>query len=238
MDKKIAYVTDAHLDEDFIKEQGIDSRKNWQIILEDIASKNIKNVIYGGDFGEPESHNWFFDSLKDYNLSVTLGNHDEYSQVIKHFENEQKGLNNELFYSYEDSHFKYIFLDSSSDTVSKAQIKWLTKEIESSKNILLFIHHPVLEIESIVDKKFPLHNRDEIKSLLLQSGKKIRIYTGHYHLDYEIRFDNILQITTPAVSYQVVQDPNEIILNTNSFGYRIIELNGDEVFTQVIDFHS
>ena len=58
MIQKIAYITDIHLDEEFTKDQGVDSRANWEIILEDVVSKNIKKVIFGGDIGEPNSNQW------------------------------------------------------------------------------------------------------------------------------------------------------------------------------------
>jgi hypothetical protein len=50
--KKIAYITDIHLDEQLPIDQGVDTRKNWEIILNDVSKKGIKEIIFGGDIGE------------------------------------------------------------------------------------------------------------------------------------------------------------------------------------------
>ena len=51
MNKKIAYITDLHLDEDFPKEMGVDSRSNWKVILKDVSNRNIDEIVFGGDIG-------------------------------------------------------------------------------------------------------------------------------------------------------------------------------------------
>lgn len=65
--QKNAFITDIHLDEAFPKEAGVDSHKNWNWILNDLQSKNIQEVIFGGDIGEYTSNNYFFESLKAFN---------------------------------------------------------------------------------------------------------------------------------------------------------------------------
>ena len=55
--KKIAYITDIHLDEQLPIDQGVDTRKNWEIILNDVSKKGIKEIIFGGDLGEKTVNN-------------------------------------------------------------------------------------------------------------------------------------------------------------------------------------
>ncbi|MHA7058185.1 metallophosphoesterase [Aquimarina sp. M1] len=102
MIKRVAYITDIHLDEEFPKILGVDSRNNWKAILKDIDSKDITEIIYGGDIGKKSSNSWFFDSLKKYNLSITLGNHDVFSEAIKYYKNGTDTTVSELFYSQEN----------------------------------------------------------------------------------------------------------------------------------------
>jgi len=234
MSKKIAYVTDIHLDEKFPKDQGVDTRKNWTRILSDISSRGIDEIIFGGDIGEKTANKWFFESLRNYSIAITLGNHDYYSEVIKHYNFEVVEKQSELYYSQECDYYKYIFLDSSSGSISQEQFNWFKKELLTIKNIILFIHHPILAIDAEVDNRFALKERNRIKTKLLNLENDVIIFCGHYHFEDESNNDNIRQYTTPASSYQVEKIPNEIKVNNDTFGYRIIELNEKGIYIVLV----
>lgn len=125
MTKRIAYITDTHLDERTIENLGVDTRNNWTLILKDVAARNADEIIFGGDIGEPEAYPWFFHSFEKYtsNLKITLGNHDTFSEVIKHYSVNTGKESKELYYSIEDEYLKYVFLDSSAHEVSDIQYK-------------------------------------------------------------------------------------------------------------------
>ena len=72
MNKKFAYINDIHLDEQFPIDHGVDARKNWEIILNDVSKKGIREIIFGGDIGEKTVNKWFFESLQDYNFAINL----------------------------------------------------------------------------------------------------------------------------------------------------------------------
>lgn len=236
MNKKIAYVTDIHLDEKFPMDKGFDARKNWKIILNDISSRGIDEIIFGGDIGDKTVNKWFFESLRNYTISITLGNHDYYSEVIKHYNLGVVEKQTELYYSQERGYYKCIFLDSSSGSISQEQFDWFKKELFTTKNIILFIHHPILAVDAEVDKRFALKERNRIKTELLNFENDVIIFCGHYHFEDEKNNDNIRQYITPASSYQVEKIPNEIKVNNDTFGYRIIELNKKEINTDLIMF--
>jgi len=236
MNKKIAYVTDIHFDEKLPIDLGVDARKNWKIILNDISLKGIQEIIFGGDIGEKTSNKWFFESLQNYNLAITLGNHDYYSKVIKHYNLRVIENQTELYYTQEHDYHKCIFLDSSSGSISQAQFDWFKGEVITKKNIVLFIHHPILPIDAEVDKRFALKERSRIKKELLNIENDVTIFCGHYHFDDDRIDGNIRQYVTPASSYQVEKIPNEIILNSDSFGYRIIELSEVGIETELVMF--
>ncbi|WP_299437735.1 metallophosphoesterase [uncultured Aquimarina sp.] len=236
MIKRIAYITDIHVDEEFPISVGVDSRQNWKTILKDVALRNVDEIVYGGDIGEKSSNSWFFESLRDYKISISLGNHDDFSEAIKYYKNDAHTDHNELFYCQEDDFFKFIFLDSSAEVISKRQLTWLQTELITPKKILLFIHHPVLAIPAIVDKRFSLKGREKIQSLLEQVINDIIIFCGHYHMEDYRSYENITQYITPAGSYQVEKDIEEIKVHGNTFGYRIIELNKDKIDTEVVLF--
>ncbi|WP_170837103.1 metallophosphoesterase family protein [Aquimarina amphilecti] len=236
MIKKIAYITDAHIDEEYPKTLGVNARNNWKTILEDIDSKDINEVIYGGDIGEGSSNSWFFETLQNYKLSVSLGNHDLFSEVTKYYKNSTNIDVDGLFYSKEIDFFKLIFLDSSTEVISEKQLEWLKTELISTKKIVLFIHHPILPIPAIIDKKYFLQGREKIQALLQKIPNEIILFSGHYHMEDYRKCNNVIQYITPAASYQVEKDLNEIKVHNNSFGYRIIELNKDNIQTEVVLF--
>ncbi len=237
MEKTIAYITDIHLDEQFPIDHGIEARKNWEIILADIASRQIDEVIFGGDIGEKPSNKWFFDSLNKYaeNLKITLGNHDSYSEVKKYYSNKFVKSQDELYYNYEDNLYKYFFLDSSSSEISIPQLEWLKNGLlVTDKKPIVFIHHPILKVNTPIDKEFPLTNRDTFKELLLLHKQDILIFCGHYHMEDETRMDNIKQYITPASSYQIVNEADKIEINAGVFGYRLIYIDKEQITTEVI----
>ena len=241
MPKTIVYITDLHLDETVPFDNGVDARNNWTRILNDIASRAIDQLIFGGDIGEPSAYEWFFDSVKNYSgkLYLTLGNHDQYEIVKNYYSNKFEESNSELFYDHEDNNFNYIYLDSSSDKISDVQLNWLRKEIAAAtKKIILFIHHPVLGLDTAVDREFPLQNRDIVKKVLLSSEKEIKIFSGHYHMEERIAEDNITQYITPSGSFQIEKTKDKIRINKSRFGYRLIELERTNIKTKLIMFDS
>ena len=234
--KRVAYVTDLHLDEDNFKERGLDPRGNFQCILKDVINRNIKEIVCGGDIGTKESYSWFFDLVKEFKLDLTLGNHDVGSEVIKYYSAHTPSRTGELYYSYEDQHYKYIFLDSSSNEISEQQFQWLKGELTTNNRIVLFIHHPILEVRSVIDQEYPLHGREQIKQVLQKCNNDVTIFCGHYHMRDEQTDQNIKQLVTPSVSFQIDKNASSIEVNTSSFGYRIITLDQDQITSEVLWF--
>ena len=233
--KQVAYITDIHLDDSFPIDAGVDPRKNWQTIFDDVQKRNITDIILGGDIGEPVSLAWFFNSLKGYKLNMSLGNHDKFKEIIKYCPKYSEGID-ELYYSFEEGNFKYIFMDSSSNKISDAQFHWLLYEIITDKQIFLFIHHPLLEVDTQVDKLYPLLNRDQLCSALHDIPNHITVFSGHYHMSDEKKLRNITQQVTLAASVQLVKNAPFIETDNSFFGYRILTINEDSIETELIMF--
>lgn len=234
--KRFAFITDLHLDEKMPADHGIDTRKNLEIVLKDISSKNIKDIVIGGDIAEPSALNFLFTALNDFSFNLILGNHDSFSTVSEFFTRHNQ--HSELYYTFEDQHenVKYIFLDSSSERISQQQLHFLESEIQTQNRILLFIHHPVLDTNTAMDIAYPLKNRDDLKLILQNSGRPVYIFTGHYHMNDEQTVGNITQSVTHAVSFQVDKHASAITITASSFGYRIIEIDNGTVKSEVITF--
>lgn len=237
MNKTIAYITDIHLDESISLEHGVNPRHNLIKILEDIDARGIREVVFGGDIGEASSYRWLFDSLGKYQWRITLGNHDRYEDVRPYFTRASENLDGKLYYSEEDASFKYLFLDSSADEVSQTQFEWLREQLRTSKSLVIFIHHPILAIDTAVDKIFPLQGREQLQELLLGCNNPISVFTGHYHLTDEQTAGNVTQYVTAAGSFQL-RRAAEMQIDASTFGYRIITLSDEGLTSQVVKFKS
>lgn len=238
MTRTIAYITDIHLDEAYLADIGVNARDNWKHILADVQARGIRSIIFGGDIGEATSNAWFFDSLKDYNLQLTLGNHDTFTEARKHFDKAEWKDKAEGYYSLEDDHFKYLFLDSSSNAISVTQRLWLEEEMATNKALLLFIHHPIFPVNTPVDKAYPLQGREQLQLLLQQQKTPTTLFCGHYHMQDEQHHRTIHQYITPAASYQIVKEAAELQADNTWFGYRLIHLDTGTINTHVITFNS
>ena len=232
--KRIAFITDIHLDEQFPLDNNVNPRDNFEKVLADIEKKKINEIVFGGDIGEATAHRYFFDKLKNYSFHLILGNHDKFENAKQHF---YKGISNEeLYYKAVDENYQYIFLDTSKDKLSKNQLKWLQVELTEKKKLILFIHHPVLEIVTQADKAYPLKNRNELQSILFNFKNTVTIFCGHYHMNDEQEFKNVKQYTTQSLSFQLKRNITEIEVDNRNFGYRIIEFRNAEIQTEIINF--
>ncbi len=229
---RIALITDTHLGDPTPVSKGIDPKKNLELVLDSIGKKEIDLLLFAGDITETENYQWFFERLAAFcpDYKAILGNHDNHAEAVKYF-TQPSASDTELYYSQEDETYKYIYLDSSSSHISNAQFAWLEREAATYKKLILFIHHPVLGIDTGMDHIYPLHGRDGINALLQGCKKPVAIFCGHYHMPDIRKEGNITQYVTPAVSFQVKKESPEIEITTDHFGYRLIDITDEEITT-------
>lgn len=236
MSQRIAYLTDLHLDDQYPKDCGANTFHNWEKALEHLSTQPVDKVVVGGDLGEPTTTAYFFESLAAYKeLHLTLGNHDELSNIAPYFSKAQALQEQEaLYYSFEEEGYQYIFLDSSAGQVEAAQVAWLQQQLKGSLPVLLFIHHPIFEVKDcLVDELFPLKERELLQQLLLDSGLEITIFCGHYHLEHQQTNRTVTQYITPATSVQFDTQAPKLRFHGDSFSYRIIEVKKQGVYTEL-----
>ncbi|WP_024770941.1 metallophosphoesterase family protein [Aquimarina macrocephali] len=229
MYEKIAHITDLHLDEEYPLKNGVLARKRFDNIIKDIEDKKITRVVCTGDIGENKGISYFFEQLKTKALSITLGNHDMFSEISKHYSKGADYDSEKLYSSTIKEYYKFIYLDSSEGVMDKKQLLWLQKELISAKPIIIFVHHPIIGLNLKVDEIGKLKNREDIIPLLEDSLNEITIFCGHYHIESTLNHKNITQHITPAVSYQIEKNLNTIEINTSVFGYRIIEIDQNNI---------
>jgi Icc protein len=83
--KRIAYITDIHLNEDLDEKHQVDCNHQWELILQDVIARGINQIVFGGDIGAASAYPWFFETLKSYAIDFVLGNHDTPADAIPYY---------------------------------------------------------------------------------------------------------------------------------------------------------
>jgi len=232
MRNRIAHITDLHLDEEFPLKNGVLTRNRLDRVLKDIVKENITDIVCTGDIGENQGIPYFFKQLQSVSLDLTLGNHDIYKEISKYYNIGARYASQKLYSSRIGDYYKLIFLDSSEGKIDSEQLDWLKEELISSKPIVIFIHHPIIGLQLEADVIGGLKNRDDVLSLLKDSLQRITIFCGHYHMESKIICKNVTQYITPAVSFQVEKRSDKIQIDKAIFGYRIISLDVNIIYSK------
>ncbi|MEO9802438.1 MAG: metallophosphoesterase [Reichenbachiella sp.] len=235
-----ALITDLHAEEDFPLEYGVDAWKNWDILLKDIKKRNIKEIVFLGDIGSMNAHQRLFESMNEltFKYRLVLGNHDDFAEVTQTYQLEPISKKEAWYWSEESEVFKMIGLDTSTDAITQIQLDFLKREIQTGKDLILFIHHPVLQTNTIPQKEYPLEGADDIKEILLGHSGRVHIYCGHLHMDDVQTEANISQTITPASSLQLKKQSEKSEVDHIDFGYRILDFSNPILPSEVIWFKS
>jgi len=245
----VAHFTDSHIGQRLVMDGEMDRSQmrydpepdehgaHLRLILDDIAQKGITNVIFGGDIGSKQAVGCFFDLLKTYpfGTSGVLGNHDDYGDVARYWNVEASQVNRKLCYSRSDSFWKFVFLDTSDNALGEEQLVWLRRELDGASQVALFLHHPILAIDTPLERAgAALRDRQELKTVLSGADCEVSVFCGHYHMIDEAVEGNIRQFVSPAVSYQIVKQTDRLRVDKKTFGYRILEISGTQIRTEAV----
>ena len=222
----IAQITDTHFGDPTALSRGIDPTANLDAVLKDAAGMGATRIIFTGDVavgGDPAA---VFSRLGafDPEFDIVLGNHDEAHAIAPLYARHLPNTEGELYYAYDEGDYRYLFMDSSAGMIGGAQLNWLNGHMDCGKPVILYIHHPLVDIKTGMDRVYPLKNRDQVKQILRLLKKPVTVFCGHYPMPDARREYNITQFVTPAVSFQVEKGEPEVAIHARHFGYRLIEI--------------
>ena len=238
----IAHITDLHIVGEGKLNHGIDVRKNFKNILDDILQDDtVHQIIVGGDLLHEASdtayYPWIKKQLEKTGIPYRIipGNHDDSKSLAKSF-----GLNHELkdgklIYFDELDFGKIIYADTSTGDLSIEQLVLIEEECSNSyQKFLLFIHHPPVEAEvPFMDKNHALVNMDEVQKTLRKINNIQGIFCGHYHNDRLVRFYNHIILITPSTFAQISDKSDKLDFGSNLIGWRKIVWDGSYLSTFV-----
>ncbi|MBU2514987.1 metallophosphoesterase [bacterium] len=229
---RIAHLTDSHIAPDDSLVRDIDTRQNFEAVLESIADEHPDIIVLGGDLaavdGDLEAYRWIESRLADIEIPylIIAGNHDNTDNLKSVFKISSED-NEELFFAIKIGNYQLIGLDSSKGRISNIQLDWLRETMSSgSVPSLLFMHHPPLYCGcEFMDSKYPLENREEVFAVIQNIPTISHIFCGHYHTEKIIFLNNKSVFITPSTMHQIGQAGLKYKEVSRLSGWRKIEWN-------------
>lgn len=196
-------------------------------------SPDIALTIVTGDISEDgtaRSYRLFREITKDLPRPVIWmkGNHDDFS-VIPHEIAQEK-----LKTSWTDGGWKLIFLDTSipgrdEGELGPGETDRLRAFLESGKgsHILIFQHHPPVEVGSAFIDLLGLQNREPWWELVGRYGEVKGVVSGHVHNHYDLVVNGIRLLTVPSTAMQFKPGARMLSFDEPACGYRTLTLHPD-----------
>jgi len=206
---KIAHITDTHITKEDGNINGIDSRKNFLHVLNSIKEAGMDVIIHTGDLSFPEGdravYSWFKRTMDETGIPylLTPGNHDELFLMQEVFNLKDEPPRVIAAGAVAVKGQSLMFLDSSSERLTMKQVIWLKREIAvQDDQIVLFQHHPPLPCGvKVMDEKYPYRTPDLFKKTILETGRSLTMFTGHYHIE------KMIELQSPSLKIYITPPP-------------------------------
>jgi predicted phosphodiesterase len=192
-------------------------KKLFSDALVEMKITNVNFVIANGD-NTNTGKNQYADTLvqiaNENNMEViwVKGNHDrEKTEVMKNF-----GVKGRYYYFIDKGPWRIIVLDSTeidatnAGGISLEQTTWLRKSLETEKNVIIAMHHPIY----IEPKLENLHDSyGAFQKIIEEAGNVKYVFSGHYHtVDYSKKVNGIEYVIIKSLTLEK-DVPNFKIIN-------------------------
>jgi Icc protein len=245
---KIIQLSDLHIGKQGETPEGVDVRANFISALNRVRKESPELLIITGDLcswdGDMKIYQWIKDQLSETAIPFRIipGNHDNPEMIIELFNLKTESRDNELYFQEKFDDFNCLFLDSSSDKISRNQLEWVKHIIEKEYkngevNSLVFLHHPpVFCGNHFMDSHFALENKEELMDGLTSFAGVKAVFCGHYHQELSISKEDLNVYITPSLWFQI--DPDDKgdtpVVQTYKTGFRIINIDNGKIDTEII----
>lgn len=185
----------------------------------------------------------FIDLIDCQNLIVVPGNHDSRHVGHVHFEEMFGARNN--FLKLGD--MSIVGVDSSEPDLDDGRIGrerygWIKDNLKSSKWKVLAVHHHLLPVPGTGRERNIIFDAGDLLQVLVEAGVNF-VLSGHKHVPYVWRFEDLLVITAGTVSslrlrghtkpcYNILKINEDMIEFSRKYPYGEEELVCQEAFPQ------
>ncbi len=243
---EIIQITDLHITSDMsFEKNNCKPYHKLKQTLDAIASNhsNNLNLVITGDLSgddSTESYNHIKNLLKNYSFNVSLlaGNHDN-PKIMKSMCDSQISFN---IPSLVDKNYIFFNFDTQVDgevggCIKKSQIDEFKEKLnDQAKNIIIFTHHPIIQIDSKwIDQHVAKNSNILIDLMHSYENLLFTVFSGHVHQEFFKTIRNVSFFTTPSTCYQFKPNSNEYCIDDElSNGYRVIELHDNTVSSYIV----
>ncbi|HSH03660.1 MAG TPA: metallophosphoesterase [Anaerolineae bacterium] len=172
------------------------------------------------------------------------GNHDQADMIHKYMRMGPKtdliATREELVYGFEVKGHQFVVLDSRAvdeidprGTISEEQVGIVRKAVEKAKetdgSLTVFIHHPVLRMNSVwMDAYMLLMNGEVLHRALLPAENRLRgVFLGHVHQNMQTVRDGVMYVSVASAFSQFSAWPGDNQIRHDPYhlpGYNFVHL--------------
>ncbi len=243
---RIIHITDSHLlDSPEDRLYGLNTSHNLRRVLTQALTDvpDADFILFTGDIsqtGSRSSYRIFQSIIAELELPVLCvpGNHDN-----------PELLQNVVFSSPVESsvflkqeHFSIVLMNSwvdqghhgEFDANCMDQLQQFLRNSGSHFHIFA-IHHPPVTVNSRWLDELGLKNRDQLLSLILDSGTPSLLLSGHIHQPLDLKMDQLRLLATPSTCHQFTSQTDQIqFLDHSLASFRYIKISlPDQIETSV-----
>lgn len=238
----IIQLTDLHFASNGEKNFDIDTTQNLYTIIDVLKNEIFDEIVITGDLafreGQPEIYQQLQEILSQFNKPITAipGNHDNGALQSKYFPIKTiDAIGEEFYFSRKIKNYTAIFLDTSKEYISEAQLAWIKKELDTVESkCIIFMHHPPLKCGiKYMDKKYPLQNIDNLQTIFSYCKTELYIFCGHYHAPCTVHFKNQHIHISPSAFYMLNQESETFSIESLLIGFRKIQISNEHITTRV-----
>ena len=236
---KIILLSDLHVTpKDKLTNYDFDVNAQFMQIVQYLKKEAFDLIIILGDvcYQEPDPviYDWFFEEIKKLNKPFELisGNHDSSELLINKLNLKTDHSDNKLLFFEKKLENKLcLFLDTSEGVITGEQKIWLKNKLSANtEDLIIFMHHPpCVAGVPFMDTKYPLENCDEVLKLFQSQDYHIDVFTGHYHVDKDLQFDNCHIHICPSPYFILNQSTSEFMIEQQVPCFKILELDGNDI---------
>ncbi|MCI5083174.1 MAG: metallophosphoesterase [Saprospiraceae bacterium] len=238
---KIVQITDLHVGREGEETFGVDVRANFLKIKQAILKEKPDHLVLSGDLcfdkGDKVIYQWIKEHLDEINIpyDVISGNHDDPVMLAEIFELNDNLHDQQLYFAKNLGGYPFLFLDTTTGIVSQEQLHWLKTELaKHDREVVIFMHHPPIKANvPFMDSRHALRNKPEVQQVLFNHPHPISIFTGHYHVEKNIRHGNTIVHITPSCYFQIDQKHPEFKVDHHRIGFREITLENGTIMDTV-----
>ena len=175
-----------------------------------------------------------------------MGNHDKRQALKKYAKNNLIDKNGYLNYTISTYPVEVICLDTAIEdeiegTITESSMQWLEERLRKNQNkpIIIFMHHPPIEIGSVLFDHIKCNNGKEFINLILKNNNVKEVIFGHVHCFFNKFINGIEFSGCPSASIQYPIDAKtDRNLNLDTRGYvKLINFTNGEVSKDHIEIN-